>query len=66
MMYTNMLCRRSGAREAAFAAPGFFSTFHGMLLDVHSVSVGPERHAFHMALWLAVFNQVGSRSGLRA
>lgn len=43
-----------------FAAPGFFSTFYGMMVDVYAVSVGPEKHAFHIALWLAVFNQVGA------
>lgn len=44
--------------DAAYGPPGFWSTLQGVLTDVYAVAIGPEKHAFHMALWLAVFNQV--------
>ena len=48
--------------DATHGPPGFWSTFHGVLTDVYVVAVGPEKHAFQMALWLAVFNQVSCRA----
>ncbi len=40
-----------------YGPPRFWTTFHDMLVDVYTVSVGPEKRAFQIALWLAVFNQ---------
>ena len=45
------------AGELLYGPPHFWTTFHDMLVDVYTVSVGPEKRAFQMALWLAVFNQ---------
>jgi hypothetical protein len=48
------------AGELLYGPPRFWTTFHDMLVDVYTVSVGPEKRAFQMALWLAIFNQARS------
>ena len=45
------------AGELLYGPPRFWTTFHDMLVDVYTVSVGPEKRAFQIALWLAIFNQ---------
>ena len=46
------------AGELLYGRPRFWTTFHDMLVDVYTVSIGPEKRAFQIALWLAIFNQV--------
>ncbi len=48
-----------------YGPPRFWTTFHDMLVDVYTVSVGPEKRAFQMALWLAVFNQARAGGTMR-